>query len=98
MNINDISTRFQESAVRVYDPSDYYVCTSTAAKCLFDGNGELRVKLNNGKPELIDIYNGNTYELEKRTLFFMIVEACNKRAAAEAQRIEEELRNQPFPG
>lgn len=87
MNINDISPRFLNSAVRIYDKEGYRVGTSTAAKCLFDSFGELRVnkKFRYGKPlELEDIYNGNIYKLEKITLFWMILDALDKRNAAKA--------------
>lgn len=90
MTINDISPRFQNSAVRVYDSSDCYQYTSTAAKCLFDPNGELRVNFTKG--ELVDIHNGNTYKLEKSTLLWMIVDALNERAKEKYRRLEEELK------
>lgn len=71
MEINNIPDRLLDTAVYIFDKTEFYQGAAKAAKCLFNANGELRVSLAKGG-RLVDKYNTDSYELQSEELFDII--------------------------
>lgn len=71
MEIANIPDRLLDTAVYIFDKTEFYQGTAKVAKCLFDVNGELRVSLTEDG-NLVDKYNANSYELQSEELFDII--------------------------
>lgn len=61
LTIFDISENRLKSLVRIYDSSTYYVGVNEAQNVLFNEDGSLRIKWEDG--EWVDVHNGNIYEI-----------------------------------
>lgn len=71
MDITNIPDRLLDTAVYIFDKTEFYQGTAKVAKCLFDINGELRVRLTEDS-RLVDKYNADSYELQSKELFDII--------------------------
>lgn len=63
MEITNIPDRLLDTAVYIFDKTEFYQGMAKMAKCLFDVNGELRVILTEDG-SLVDKYNADSYELQ----------------------------------
>jgi hypothetical protein len=71
MEITNIPDRLLDTAVYIFDKTEFYQGTAKVAKCLFDVNGELRVSLTEDG-SLVDKYNADSYELQSEELLDII--------------------------
>ena len=71
MEITNIPDRLLDTAVYIFDKTEFYQGMAKVTKCLFDVNGELRVNITEND-NLVDKYNADSYELQSEELFDII--------------------------